>query len=110
MECSLALVEAIEALYSAFEKYPLPRYTDPCMHCHSVEDELKLHAQPLRELDLEHLREYAVDSLTTWGGEDVFRHFLPRIFDLFANLPNPTLQLIDREIMFSKFRHGNWQT
>lgn len=103
------LEEAIEGLYTAFEGYPLPKFTDPCMHCHCFEDELKVHAQPLRELDLENLRDYAVDALLVWGDEAVFKHFLPRIFELLATIPDPSLQLIDREIMFSKFRHGNWR-
>jgi hypothetical protein len=104
------LDQAIEGFYSAFAGYPLPKFTDPCMHCHSFEEELKVHAQPLRELDLEHLRDYAVDALNVWGDLDVFKHFLPRIFDLVANLPDPSSSLIDTEIQFGKLRHGDLRT
>jgi hypothetical protein len=110
MNRSEALEEAIEGLYRAFSIYPLPKYTDPCLHCHSLDDESKLHDQPLRDLDLDHLRDYAVDALLVWGDEAVFKHFLPRIFELVATLPEPSLQLIDLEILFSKFRYGNWRT
>lgn len=103
------LDQAIEGLYTAFEGYPLPRFTNPCPCCHSAEVELKLHARPLRDLDADHLRDYAVDAILTWGGEAVFKHFLPRIFELLVTLPDPCRQLIDREIVFSKFRYGNWQ-
>jgi hypothetical protein len=109
MNSSRSLENAIEGLYRAFASYPLPKYTDPCLHCHTLDDESKLHAQPLRELDLDHSRHYAVDALLVWGDETVFKHFLPRIFELLATLPDPSLQLIDREIMFSKFRHGHWR-
>jgi len=103
------LDQAIEGLYTAFEGYRLPKHTNPCPCCHSAEDELILQAQPLRELDPDHLWKYSMDALLVWGDEAVFKHFLPRIFELLATLPNPSLQLIDQEIMFSKFRHGNWR-
>ena len=103
------LDQAIEGLYTAFEGYRLPKHTNPCPCCHSAEDELILQAQPLRELDPDHLWKYSMDALLVWGDEAVFKHFLPRIFELLATLPDPSLQLIDQEIMFRKFRHGNWR-
>jgi hypothetical protein len=67
MECSVTLRNAIEGLYTAFSDYPLPKFTDPCLHCHSLEDEAKLRSAPLREIDSDHLRDYAVDALLVWG-------------------------------------------
>lgn len=110
MDCSKALENAIEELYRVFSRYPLPKYTDPCLHCHTLDNELKLHAQPLRDLDLDHLRDYAVDALMVWGDETVFRHFLPRIFEILVRSPDASFELIDPEIMFSKFRHGHWRS
>lgn len=109
MIANFDLRDAIEGLYSAFAGYPLPKNTDPCWHCHSEDDEKKIHMKPLRDLEVEDLREYACDALLVWGDENTFKHLLPRIFELFLTIPNPTLQLIDGEILFSKFRHGMWR-
>jgi hypothetical protein len=103
------LDQAIEGLYVAFEGYRLPKHTNPCPCCHTAEDELILHAQPLRELDPDHLWQYSGDALMTWGDEAVFKHFLPRMFELLATLPECPPRLVNREIVFSKFRHGNWR-
>lgn len=106
----LDLHDAIEGLYGAFAIYPPPSYTDPCLHCHSTYDEAKLHSLPLRELGISELRDYAADALLVWGGVSDFKHFLPRIFELFVTVDDPGLALIDPEILFSKFRYGQWLT
>jgi hypothetical protein len=101
---------SLEGLYRVFSIYPLSEYTDPCLHCHSIDDEAKLHSLPLRQLGIAELRDYAADALSVWGGVNDFKHFLPRIFELFVNSADPSLDLIDSEILFSKFRHGKWQS
>ncbi len=110
MKISPELQSAIDGLYQTFSHYPLPKFTDPCLHCHSLEDEAKLHAKPLRELDDEDLRDYMCDALTVWGDVNTFKHFLPRLFELYVSTPNANYKLIDPEIMFNKFRYGNWRT
>jgi hypothetical protein len=105
-----ALDEAIEGLYSAFAIYPLPRNTDHCTHCHTEADEARLRSKPLRKLGLEELRDYACDALWVWGDNKVFRHFLPRIYELYVNTPNAPRVFDDPEIIFSKFRYGAWRT
>jgi hypothetical protein len=110
MECSVTLRNAIEGLYAASSDYPLPKFTDPCLHCHSLEDEAKLRSAPLREIDSDHLRDYAVDALLVWGDVPVFKHFLPRIFELSVSTPHPAIVFADPEVMFSKFRHAAWRT
>jgi hypothetical protein len=99
---------AVEGLYAAFAEYRLPEWTDPCLHCHSEGEERQLHAKPLRELDAEELRSYVGDALLVWGDAAVFKHFLPRILEIFVTSPRPTLDLQDPEMIFSKFRYGNW--
>ena len=110
MRISTELQLAIDDLYTVFARYPLPKFTDPCMHCHTLEDEAKLHAKPLRELDDEDLRDYAWDGLLVWGDVDTFKHLLPRLFELYMSTPKASYKLADPEILFSKFRHGNWRT
>jgi hypothetical protein len=61
-------------------------------------------------MECEDIRDYACDALLVWGDEKTFKHFLPRIYELFAVTPDPQLALIDAEILFSKFRHGKWRT
>jgi hypothetical protein len=110
MKAIITVREAIEELYKTFAKYPLPAYTDPCLHCHTLDDEAKLHSKPLRLLQWEDLKEYANDGLSVWGEEDTFKHLLPRLFDLFLYSDHPDVQYLDPEILFSKFRHGKWRS
>jgi hypothetical protein len=104
------LSTAIEGLYEAFALYPLPEYTDPCPCCHTAADESMLHSAPLRQLGVSELRDYAGDALLVCGGVAEFKHFLPRIFDLYFNDPESASDFVDAEILFNKFRHGQWLT
>jgi hypothetical protein len=45
--------------------------------------------------------------MTTWGDVDGFRHFLPRIFELFATGQGLD---VDPEIVISKLTYGGWTT
>lgn len=100
------LRQAIEDLYITFERYPLPECTNPCMCCHEEEEELRLHAKPLREFKHEDLDPYVMDALLTWGDVDTFKHFLPRIFELMVE----NEWFMEPEIILSKLRHGEWRT
>jgi hypothetical protein len=104
------LIASIELLYQTFAAYPLPKYTDPCLHCHAIEDEAKLHSMPLRDLGVNELRDYIADALLVWGSVAEFKHFLPRIFELYVTVPDPASELIDPEMILSKFRYGQWRT
>ena len=110
MDRTSQLSGAIEGLYAAFAKYPVPAYTDPCLNCHSLADDEKLRSINLREAGIDDLRDYAVDAVNDWGDAAVFKHFLPRIYELFIMSPDPGLAFIDPEIMFSKFRYAEWHT
>lgn len=101
-----ALRQAIDDLYPAFAQYPLPRWTDPCLHCHDREEELRLHAKPLRELTTEDLDPYVWSALLTWGSVDTFKHLLPRILELTADYQ----WTINPEIVLAGLRYGEWRT
>jgi hypothetical protein len=103
------LRDAIQNLYATFASYTLPPYTAPCPHCHTLEDEARLHAKPLLELRVPDLRGYAVDALLVWGDERVFKSLLPRLFELYMLSPDPAIDFTGPEIVFSKFRHGSWR-
>jgi hypothetical protein len=110
MECSVSLRETIDELYAVFSRYPRPRFTHPCLCCHSLEDECRVHSAPLRELDPHDLRKYAASALLTWGDEYVFKHFLPRIYELVVITPNSSPAFLDPEMIFNKLRYGAWRT
>ena len=110
MENLPSLRVTIDGLYEAFSSYPLRDFTDPCLHCHTLEDEAELRSSPLRQLSAADLEDYAADALTVWGGVDDFKHFLPRIFDLYFSEGEPQFQFLDPEILFSKLRHSQWLT
>ena len=101
------LGNAIEDLYAAFSKYPLPDDTCPCPCCHSTDVNALLHAAPLRQLQWQHLAGYSTEALMVWGDSDCFKHFLPRIFELVLtdgrNSPDP-------ERVFGILSYGEWRT
>ncbi len=110
MKASPQLLAAVERLYEVFAAYPLPRYTDPCLCCHKVGDEAFLHTKPLRNLERESLQIYAMDAILVWGNESTFKHFLPRLIELFIVQHEAYSYHVDPAILLSKFKHGNWQT
>ena len=44
--------------------------------------------------------------MTTWGNVDDFRHFLPRILELFAS--DSEIAWFAPEVILAKLRYGNW--
>lgn len=81
------LNEAIERLYSTFGSYPLRDRIDSCPCCRGPQETRHLHTKTLRELSAEDHGLYAFRAMTTVGDVDDFRHFLPRILELVAELP-----------------------
>ncbi len=110
MHITAELEAAIEDLYRAFDFYPLPKFTNPCLCCHSpIEADAKLRSKPLRLLEAEDLRDYASDSINVWGDVPDLKHFLPRILELLVTTETPTYGLIDPQIALSKLRYARWR-
>jgi hypothetical protein len=82
MQQQKALAEAIENLYRAFARYSLRKHVEGCPCCVRERDKRALESKPLRQLASSDLGRYAFKAMTTWGNQDDFRHFLPRIFEL----------------------------
>ena len=98
---------SIANLYSCFSKYKLREKIEACTcGCISADDLALLYSKPLHELSDEDLNKYSFKALTTWGDEDDFRHFLPRLFEIQAIA---TFALTDTETLFSKLKYGNWE-
>ncbi len=104
-----ALTEAIEGLYEAFLDYPLALKIEGCPCCVSAENESALHRSPLRELTAEDLSRYAFKALTTWGTENDFKHFLPRLLELVTE-ENSIIYEVDIEVLFGKLSYAKWNT
>ena len=100
---------AIEELYLTFESYELPKFTNPCRCCHKEADEALLCSQPLRKLEPRELNQYAFDALLTWGDAALFKHFLPRIYELMVRPFGPSALHIDPEILLRKLKYGRWR-
>ncbi|KAB8185816.1 hypothetical protein [Microbispora catharanthi] len=82
MDTPSDLDRALEALYAAFSRYPLPAKTDVCDHCVSDERVRAARAAPLRMLTASALEPYAWNALYTWGDVEEFKHYLPRLLEL----------------------------
>ncbi|GLZ14945.1 hypothetical protein Acsp04_51800 [Actinomadura sp. NBRC 104425] len=76
---------AVEGLYAAFADVPRPRAVAGCPCCVAPDEDRALLARPLRELGAADLRRYAAKAMTTWGAEEEFRYFAPRLLELAAD-------------------------
>jgi hypothetical protein len=107
VESDIELRSVIEGLYRTFARYPLPIHVDGCPHCVSDSDHALLYARGLRDLGPDEIARYSFKAMTTWGGTDDFRHFLPRIFELIsADGGGWTVP----EAVFGKLPYGQWET
>ncbi|MFL1375934.1 MULTISPECIES: hypothetical protein [unclassified Nocardiopsis] len=96
--------EAVERLYAVFARHRLAARINGCPHCVTDEDQRLLRRSPLRELGEDDLRRFVAKALTTWGGVDDLRHFLPRILDLAL----PGDGVIDIDTVASKLDLARW--
>lgn len=100
------MTEIIEKLYEIFRPYRLGTKIDGCNHCVSAGMSDELLATPLRKLTAEQLSQFSLKAMTTWGTEQDFKHFLPRLLEL-AYL-DPT-ELTWLETLFGKLALAKWQ-
>lgn len=98
--------EAVENLYRVFAHYPLAEVVEGCTCCVEVKDHLALRAAPLRVLPPENLTHYAGHAITTWGGVEDFKHFLPRILEVLSSGNDLGY---GAEMIFCKFAYANCQ-
>ena len=106
MRLTADLQAAIENLYTVFATYPLQPSTNPCLHCHTEQQEERIRVRPLRELTGNDLMDYAFSALYTWGSESDFKHFLPRLFELLV-ITND-FDFVDPEVLFTKLPYASW--
>jgi hypothetical protein len=92
---------ALEALYAAFCRYQ-GTHVSGGPHCVSFEDSAVLRRAPLRQLGGEVYR-YFSKAMTTWGTEDDFKHFIPRLLELYASSS-------DAWLLCEKLAYARWRS
>lgn len=76
-----ALVEAVDALYPLFSRHRIGDLVEGCPCCVDPREGRALATTPMKELPDELVRRYAGKSMTTWGTEEDFLHFVPVIWE-----------------------------
>jgi len=102
------LHRSIAKLYEAFREYPLKSKIDACPHCELESVEASLHTRPLRELGWAELGLYTFKAMTTFGDAIDFKHFLPRILELYV-LDHDGAPY-DVFVVFEKLNYTAWQS
>lgn len=70
-------------IYLQFNLYPLKSKIEGCPHCELAGADSGLHSKALNLLSWDDLQIFIFKSMTTFGDVDDFKHFLPRIFELY---------------------------
>lgn len=105
-ERSIALSAAKEALYETFSRYPLPAISSYSPYTTISEDDVRaIRSKPLRELSGDDLGKFSMKALTTWGDDNEFRHYLPRMLELVVDEPNWT----DIPTLLGKLSTAEWR-
>ena len=99
------LQSEINNLYTTFSIYAYRQVMQGCPCCVSDADKEPLHTKPLRQLDGEDLSRYTFKAMTTWGDAADFKHYLPRILELYAT----TDFAVDTFIIFDKLEYAQWE-
>ena len=95
-------------LYSAFHRYPLKSRIEGCPHCELQIADAVLHTKELGQLSWNDLQIFIAKSMTTFGDVDDFKHFLPRIFELY--ITDYWNAAYDFGLFLSKLEYGRWTT
>ncbi|WP_444931132.1 hypothetical protein ACJJIF_04925 [Microbulbifer sp. SSSA002] len=101
----LALQTAIENAYDTFARYSQLAHIEGCPCCVSEADNKILTSVPLHEISSEKLEKYSRKAMTTWGGVEDFKHFLPRMLELIAT----NAKAMDCETIAGKLVYADWQ-
>jgi hypothetical protein len=102
---NLRLKNNIKDLYETFEKYHSNLNINGSPNYDDLDDWNKeLFAKPLTELNQDDLSRFTGKAITTWGSVNDYKHFLPRIFELTAELKTP----YEIWIAFDKLTLAEW--
>ncbi|MBK8416768.1 MAG: hypothetical protein IPL22_20985 [Bacteroidetes bacterium] len=97
----------IEKLYVNFAKYQgLSKLEGSILYDDLEKWNRRLRSKKLRELTDEDLSVFAGKVILTWGDENDFRFYLPRMLELTAEFKTP----YDIWILYSRLEDANWET
>ena len=103
---SAAVQHAATSAYEVFARYSPPQGGTYSAHAGiSADDVRALRSRSLRELSGRDLSKYSMKALTTWGDENEFRHYLPRLLELVVLESGWT----DVPTLFEKLTTGTWR-
>ena len=102
------LISSLVDLYAVFSYYKAnPKMLGSPIYGDKVATWNKqLFSKPLRDLTADDLSRFSSDVLTTWGNINDFKHFLPRILELIAELKDPC----PTDFFLCKLEYGKWKT
>ncbi|MCC5917876.1 MAG: hypothetical protein JJU02_11190 [Cryomorphaceae bacterium] len=97
---------AIENIYEIFAKYQGLSKLEGSPLYRDIDDWNKaLRSKKLRELSEDDLSRFVGKVILTWGDENDFRYYLPRILELTAQLKTP----YDIRTLYSRLEIANWK-
>lgn len=97
---------SIEKLYDTFAKYQeLSKLEGSPLYYDLDSWNKQLRSKKLRELTDEDLSRFAGKVILTWGDENDYRFYLPRILELTAELKTP----YDIWTLYSRLEEANWK-
>jgi hypothetical protein len=99
---------AIEDCYAAFARYGFPNRLETSPMYGEKDIFVELSAVPLRRLPQDQLGHYAATAMTTIGGVDEYKHFLPRILEL--ALTGSGWHGLVPDLVAHKMIYGGWRS
>ncbi|MCG7532689.1 hypothetical protein MHM98_15245 [Psychrobium sp. MM17-31] len=97
-----------QEIYQEFKHYPLKPSIKGCPHCELKSVNSSLHSKSLESLSWDDFQVFIFKSMTTFGDVEDFKHFLPRIFELYItdywNAP------YDFELLLSKLTYAKFES
>lgn len=100
------IARAVEGLYATFGRYPAPPEPELSpLKSHLIDQARALHRGRLAEIEPEALAPYAFHAMTTWGGVDEFKHFIPRLLELLWREPH----WADATLLVGKLGYARWR-
>jgi hypothetical protein len=105
LSAALRLADLVKAAYTALADCPVPKHVEGCPCCRPFDADRALLDTPRWLLEPDGLAEYLTSALTTWGDDEHFKYFAPRILELVVT---ERVEYPDVEIVLGKFRAAGW--
>jgi hypothetical protein len=104
-----AIAAAVEHIYLVFRRYGLRAQIESCpCGCMNKVEPASIRSHSLRALSADDLEDYVRKAMTTWGDEDDYRHFLPRILELGVSSEANSHTFV--HLAFSKLAYAGWSS